>query len=75
MKTAGKVERPEMMPEVVPHYAYESSRVPESIRVSFADGSTAVYQLDVKMPPPQFTESIRIIRKWRTGYKAEVRGK
>ena len=60
--------RPEMLPHAVPHYEREDSRIPEQIRVSFNDGTTAVYTLKVDLPVPQVMESIRIIRKWKQGY-------
>ena len=39
--------RPKPLPSAVPYYKRESSRIPESIRISFSDGSTAVYELHV----------------------------
>lgn len=64
--------RPEILELAVPYYAYEGSRYPERIRVSFADGQTAVYELRTEKPAP-LVESIRIIRKWNTGYQAPKR--
>ena len=63
-----KDRRPEMMPEIVTHYE-DGSRIPDCIRVSFADGSTAVYDLRAEMPAPIIRENIRIIRSWKTGYQ------
>lgn len=62
------MKRPEMMEKPLPVYAYETSIYPDQIRVSFRDGSTAVYDLRVEQPAPQIVESIRIIRKWKQGY-------
>ena len=60
-------ERPDPLPEVVPIYDRDISQHPDRIRVSFKDGSTAVYVLEVEQPHPMVQESIRIIRKWN-GY-------
>ena len=62
--------RPEMLTKAVPKYDYDSSRYPDRIRVSFADGSTQIYRIQTELPPPVLVESIEIIRKWHTGYKA-----
>ena len=67
-KEKKKDKRPEILPEIVSHYERDSSRIPDQIRVSFSDGSTAVYEIKVEQPAPQFLESIRIIRKWKQGY-------
>ena len=61
-------DRPEPLAEVVPYYDHEFSKHPDHIRVSFADGSTAVYDLRTEQPHPVIVENIRIIRKWKQGY-------
>ena len=60
--------RPEMLPEKVSYYDTEYSRIPDRIRVSFEDGTTAVYDLRMTQPAPVILENIRIIRKWKQGY-------
>ena len=67
--------RPKMLPHAVPHYERSNSRIPERIRVSFEDGSTAIYDLHTEQPAPVILENIRIIRKWKQGYvnQPEVR--
>ena len=60
--------RPTILPKPMPTYERASSKYPEMIRVSFDDGSTAVYQLQVKQPAPVIIENIKIIRKWKQGY-------
>lgn len=60
-------ERPAMLSKMVPIYDHNTSKHPDRIRVSFDDGSTAVYAIDVEQPHPLVVESIRIIRKWN-GY-------
>ena len=63
-----KEKRPAILPKPVPVYEYDYSEYPELIRVSFSDGSTAVYQLRIEQPAPVIVENIRIIRKWKQGY-------
>ena len=60
-------ERPAMLGKMVPIYDHNTSKHPDRIRVSFDDGSTAVYVMDVEQPHPLVMESIQIIRKWN-GY-------
>ena len=60
--------RPEMLPKPAPIYDRESSRLPDRLRASFEDGSTAVYELRIEQPAPVIIENIKIIRKWKQGY-------
>ena len=60
-------KRPAPLPEVVPIYEHDMSTLPDSIRVSFEDGSTAVYDIRMDQPHPIIVENINIIRKWN-GY-------
>lgn len=60
--------RPVMLEKVVPNYEHESSLYPESVRVSFGDGKTIIYDRRIEQPAPIFEENIRIIRKWKQGY-------
>ena len=60
--------RPTMLEKPMPNYEREDSRIPEQIRVSFSDGTTAVYDLREEQTATQFIESIRIIRKWKQEY-------
>ena len=62
-----KPEKLAPLPEVVPIYEPEFLEHPGSIRVSFEDGSSAVYDLRVEQPAPQVIEAVGIIRKWN-GY-------
>ena len=61
-------ERPKMLDRPVAQYEHKYSIHPETIRVSFSDGSTAVYDLRVNQPAPVIVENIQIIRKWKQGY-------
>lgn len=58
-----KYPRKRILTLAVPKYEHESSKYPEQIRVSFADGHTAVYDMRVDQPAPVILENIRIIRK------------
>ena len=60
--------RPTILPKPMPMYERDSSEYPELIRVSFSDGSTAVYELRMEQPAPVIIENIKIIRKWKQGY-------
>ena len=62
------MNRPELLPEAVPYYDHDFSVHPDSIRVSFKDGSTAVYDLRAEQPHPVIIQNIKIIRKWKQGY-------
>ncbi|MBO7662854.1 MAG: hypothetical protein J6U01_05745 [Clostridia bacterium] len=66
-------KRPDMLQGVVKYYDHEISRYPDSVRVSFKDGHTAVYDLRVEQPAPVFEENIQITRKWRQGYVNQPR--
>ena len=49
LKQAG---RPEMLPRPVPNYEHDSSDYPDSIRVSFKNGKTIIYDRRAEMPGP-----------------------
>ena len=61
-------DRPRILPKPLPVYEHNFSEYPEMIRVSFSDGSTAVYELRTDQPHPVIIENIKIIRKWKKGY-------
>ena len=61
-------KRPRMLPGIVSYYDNECSIIPDSLRASFEDGRTAVYELKTTQPSPVIMENIRIIRKWKQGY-------
>ena len=60
--------RPKMLPKAVPIYEHDCSILPDQIRVSFEDGTTAVYDIRINQPAPVIMENIRLIRKWKQGY-------
>ena len=53
---------------IISYHRDEFSRHPEKIRLSFTDGSTAVYDLRVEQPAPIIQENIKIIRRM-VGYE------
>ena len=60
--------RPEIMPKPVPIYEHKDSEIPEKVRISFTNGTSAVYELQIDQPHPVIIENIKIIRKWKQGY-------
>lgn len=46
--------RPTLLDKVAAYYIDKFSRYPESVRVSFGDGTTAIYELKVEQPEPVF---------------------
>lgn len=74
IETAGieiKLEkRPGLLAFPVPIYERTDSEIPEKVRISFTNGTSAIYELHVDQPHPLVKESIRIIRRWRSeGYQ------
>ena len=66
-----------MLPEAVPYYEHDWSAHPDSVRISFSDGSTAIYDIRVEQPHPIILENVKIIRRMN-GYvnqPARRRGK
>ena len=66
-----RMETPERLtplPSPVPIYEHEHDGHPDALRVSFEDGSTAVYEIRRDQPHPATVKSIEIIRKWNNGY-------
>ena len=61
-------DRPKPMEKPALYYEHDFSTLPEQIRMSFEDGSTAVYDLRMVQPAPVILENIKIIRKWKNGY-------
>lgn len=59
-------KRPEILDKPVGYYDDQNSRVPETIRVSFSDGTTAVYELRIKQPEPRFDLNLA---RYAVGYK------
>ena len=64
-----KIEkRPELLPVPLAIYEHTDSEIPEKVRISFTNGTSAVYELHVDQPAPVILENIRIIRRMKQGY-------
>ena len=63
-----KPERPKILGAAVRTYDCEASKYPETVRVSFMDGHTFVYQIVMNQPAPIILENIKKIRKMKQGY-------
>ena len=64
-----KIEkRPAIMPEPVPIYEHTFSEIPERVRISFTNGTSAIYDLHTDQPAPVILENIKIIRRMKQGY-------
>lgn len=59
--------RPKPLPKATIEYEDENSRVPDTIRVPFDDGTTAIYDLRQDLPAPLVYRNIQIIQGWQ-GY-------
>ena len=46
------IERPAVLDRPGRYYESSLSRIPEKVRISFSDGTTAVYRLEVELPEP-----------------------
>lgn len=55
--------RAEMLPKPLPIYERTDSRIPERVRISFTDGTSAIYDLHTEQPAPIIIENIKIIRR------------
>ena len=64
-----KEKRPRVLPEPLPIYEHKESRIPDRIRVSFGDGSTAVYDLHTEMPHPLVLKNIEIMEQTERNIK------
>lgn len=61
-------KRPELLPKPYPIYERPDSEIPERVRISFANGTSALYELHVDQPAPVIMENIKIIRRMKQGY-------
>ena len=59
--------RPEILQKVVPYYDHDFSEKPDRVRISFRDGSTAIYEIRVEQPHPLVQRNIQILNGWK-GY-------
>ena len=64
------MNRPEILDKPVLTYATADSIHPDQVRLSFSDGSTAIYDLRIELPHPAMVRNHEIMAKWSNkGYK------
>ena len=61
-------KRPEVLPEPLPIYETIYSEIPDRVRISFSNGTSAIYDLHTEQPAAVILENIRIIRRM-VGYE------
>ena len=61
-------KRPELLPVPLAIYEQPDSEIPEKVRISFTNGTSAIYELPVVQPAPVIMENIKIIRRMKQGY-------
>ena len=61
-------KRPMILPQPVPFYEHTDSEIPERVRISFTNGTSAIYDLHTDQPAPVILENIKIIRRMKQGY-------
>lgn len=67
-----KVVKGEHDPEIIGvfgTYEHEFSRHPDKVRISFRDGSTAVYDLHMDQPHPLVLKNIEIMKETKQNIK------
>lgn len=72
------VNRPKHLREIVPIYDFEDSKYPTSIRLSFDDGHTMIYDLRFRGVPPVIVKNVEIIKRMNQnvyGYQRREKGK
>lgn len=60
--------RPAILERPVAYFEGKHSRIPERIRISFDDGTTAVYDLHVEQPEPIIQDQIVLFHR-EIGYQ------
>ena len=61
-------KRPAILPEPVPIYEHTCSEIPDRVRISFTNGTSAIYDLHTDQPAPVIVQNIKLIRKMKQGY-------
>ena len=69
------MKRPEILPEFVPNYEQSWSQYPDSIRVSFGNGQTVKYVIEIQQPEPVLRKPLdRFNAITLCGYKYKQKG-
>ena len=63
-----RMNRPEVLEKPALTYRTEESVHPDQVRLSFSDGSTAIYDLRTELPNPLMARNHEIMKKWK-GYR------
>lgn len=59
-----KIERrPEILPNPLPVYERTDSEIPERVRISFTNGTSAIYDLHTDQPHPLVLKNIEIMKE------------
>ena len=53
------------LPKVLGKWEHDDSKYPETIIVSFSNGKTVKYRIDVEQPHPCFLETMELIGKMK----------
>ena len=73
------IKRPKILPQPVGNYEHAWSTYPDSLRVSFENGKTVKYVIEIQQPEPVLGKMLdRFAEKYLVGgykYKQKGRGK
>ena len=59
------------LPKVMPIWEHRHSKYPETIRVSFSNGQTMLYRIDIQQPAPQLKDALDEFTELCIGYERE----
>ena len=65
----GHKDHPDPLPAMTAYYEYDFSRHPDSIRMSFEDGTTVIYDIRRDQPHPLVMKNIKIMRQTERNIK------
>lgn len=57
------------LPKVFPIWDHRHSMYPETIRVSFSNGKTVLYRIDIEQPAPQLKDALDDFTELCIGYE------
>ena len=57
------MDRPEMMPKPAGIYDFDFSEIPDHVRISFSNGTTAIYDLRTTQPHPLALKNVEIMKE------------
>ena len=65
----GHKDHPDPLPAMTAYYEHDFSRHPASIRMSFEDGTTVIYDIRRDQPHPLVLKNIKIMRQTERNIK------